>query len=315
MERAAIEPLLQRELAHAYQLTSLLAGIARDDGSDDWGIDAPFEFVAGEIDLRRRAARRRVLHLLGLLESRDVVRTVEFGLRQQRVGLDAKVAELLELWLPPDLRPSIMPLFDRLTLREQAAAAERLGYLVQASVDDPLTALLALGDAHLLGAAMVSYEARFAERLPRVYDELRPMLPLFERMMFLRRVPLFAELSGEDLRGIAEIVDELEVEAGTTLCRKGEPGEEMYVVLSGRVSIRDGKTELAVLGEREIVGELAVLDHDARLADVVCLDDTRLLRLRGSDLSELMARRPPISEQVLLVVVRRLRAVTQRLSQ
>jgi CRP/FNR family cyclic AMP-dependent transcriptional regulator len=253
--------------------------------------------------------------LLGLLESRDVVRTVEFGLRQQRVGLDAKVAELLELWLPPDLRPAIMPLFDRLTLREQAAAAERLGYLVQASVDDPLTALEALDDAHLLGAAMVSYATRFAERLPRVYDALRPMLPLFERMMFLRRVPLFAELSGEDLRGIAEIVDELDVEAGTTLCRKGEPGEEMYVVLSGRVSIRDGKTELAVLGEREIVGELAVLDHDARLADVVCIDDTRLLRLRGADLSELMARRPQISEQVLLVVVRRLRTVTQRLSQ
>ena len=148
-----------------------------------------------------------------------------------------------------------------------------------------------------------------------MYERLLPVLPLFERMTFLRSVPLFGELSGEDLRSVAEIVEVVERPAGTVIFRKGDPGEDLYLIARGQVAVRDGKIELNTLGEREFFGELAVLDREPRSADIVCLVDTRLLRLRSADLGELMARRPQICEPIMLVLVRRLRAITQRVTQ
>jgi HEAT repeat protein len=311
--RDGVEPFVLREVLEAHRLTCVLAGLAHDDGTPDWTIDAPLAFLGGEIELRLSAARRRVLHLLGLLDDRGVLRAVEYALRRRAPGSDAKVAELLELGLSAGLRRMVVPLFDRLSLRERVRAARGLGLDLTGTLRDPLRAIVETGDKHVLCAAMISYGPRFAERYPAIYAAERHVIPLFERMISLRRVPLFSELSGEDLRGVAEILEEVELPAGRDVFQKGEPGEDMYVVLDGQVAIRDGELELAKLGPGELLGELAVLDRDVRMADAHCLVDTRLLRLRGADLTELMARRPQIQEQILLVVVRRLRSVTQRL--
>ena len=59
--------------------------------------------------------------------------------------------------------------------------------------------------------------------------------------------------------------------------------------------------------------ELALLDNEPRMASAVAVEPSWLLRLRGADFRELMARRPQIQERVLQVVVRRLRAATGRI--
>jgi CRP-like cAMP-binding protein len=96
--------------------------------------------------------------------------------------------------------------------------------------------------------------------------------------------------------------------------RKGDPGDDLYVVLRGKIAIRDGKLEVATMGPREFFGELSIIDHEPRSADAIVSEDAQLLRLRSSDLGELMAQRPQIQEQFLIVLARRLRAVTQRVS-
>ncbi|MCS6901194.1 MAG: cyclic nucleotide-binding domain-containing protein [Myxococcales bacterium] len=312
---AAVAPLLDQELASAYRLSCVLGGLAHDDGTPDWEIEPTFAFLAGEVERRILQARARVLHLLALMGNARMVWGVEFGLRRTSAAIDAKVAELLELVLEPGLAKRVVPLFERLSLREQAEIARKLGVLDEGALQDPMQTLVNLEDDHLLGCAAWTYGNRFAERFPKVYEGLAPVLPLFERMTFLRSVPLFSELSGEDLRSVAEIVEYVDFPSEATIFRKGDPGEDLYLIVEGRVAIRDGKVELNQLGEREFFGELAVLDREPRSADVVCLCDTRLLRLRGADLGELMARRPPICEQILLVLVRRLRALTQRVAQ
>ncbi len=310
-----VVPLLDRELASAYRLSCVLGGLAHDDGTPDWEIEPSFAFLAGEVERRILQARARVLHLLALMGNARMVRGVEFGLRRTSAAVDAKVAELLELVLDPPLARRVVPLFDRLSLRERAEIARKLGVLDEGALQDPLQTLVNLEDPHLLGCAAHTYGNRFAERFPRVYEGLTAVLPLFERMTFLRSVPLFSELSGEDLRSVAEIVEYVDYPSEATIFRKGDPGEDLYLIVSGRVAIRDGKIELNTLGEREFFGELAVLDREPRSADVACLSDTRLLRLRGADLGELMARRPHICEQIMLVLVRRLRVLTQRVVQ
>jgi hypothetical protein len=312
---AGVAPLLDQELASAYRLSCVLGGLAHDDGTPDWEIEPAFAFLAGEVERRILQARARVLHLLALMGNARMVRGVEFGLRRTSAAIDAKVAELLELVLEPALARRVVPLFDRLSLRERAEIARKLGVLDEGALQDPMQTLVALEDAHLLGCAALTYGNRFAERFPRVYEGLTSVLPLFERMAFLRSVPLFSELSGEDLRSVAEIVEYVDYPTDATIFRKGDPGEDLFLIVEGKVAVRDGKIELNRLGEREFFGELAVLDREPRSADVVCVSDARLLRLRGADLGELMARRPQICEQIMLVLVRRLRSLTQRVAQ
>lgn len=314
-KRDLIEPLLNQELIYVYRLSSILGGLAHDDGTPDWEIEPHFAFLAGEVERRILQTRMRVLHLLALMGNARIVHSIEFGLRRTSASVDAKVAELLDLVLEPTLSQRIVPLFDRLSLRERTEIAKKLGFLDQQALQDPLQTIVVLQDPLLLGCAALTYKNRFAERFSQIYEGLIPVLHLFERMTFLRSISLFSELSGEDLRSVAEIMEDVNYPAGVTIFRKGDPGEDLYLIVEGRVAIRDGKVELNTLGEREFFGELAVLDREPRSADVVCIYNTRLLRLRGADLGELMARRPQICEQIMLVLVRRLRGLTQRVVQ
>ena len=139
------------------------------------------------------------------------------------------------------------------------------------------------------------------------------MMPLFERMRFLRSVPLFEQLSSADLRSVASIVEQVDCQDRHCVIRQGDAGDEMYVVVKGEVSIRTGERVLATRTARQFFGELSVLDSAPRSADAFCIGDVRLLRLRGADLEELMASRPAIAREVMLVVVRRLREASAQL--
>ncbi|MBL9003921.1 MAG: cyclic nucleotide-binding domain-containing protein [Myxococcales bacterium] len=316
-----VEPVLLLDIAESFRYLSLLAGVARDDGTPDWDLAAEYAFLGGEIELRFRTVRQRVLRMLSLLHSRSLTSAVEIGLRRTQAGItrppdkgdkEAQVAELLEMALPLDLARKVVPLFDKLSLRERLLAAEQVELLDHAAIDDPLAFIVGLDDEHLRVCALITYGQRAAARFPELYAKDAALIPVFERMRFLRSVPLFAEIPGEDLRLVAEILDTVEHPAGEVVFRKGETGEDMYIIAQGKVAIRDGTTTIATLGEREFFGELSVIDREARSADAVVVEPAELLRLRAADLGELMARRPQIQEQILLVLVRRLRVLNAR---
>ncbi|MGZ5967121.1 MAG: cyclic nucleotide-binding domain-containing protein, partial [Polyangiales bacterium] len=294
LPRAAVEPVLERELGRAYRLAAIASGV-RDPS------------LAVEVELRFRETRHRLLQLLALRESRKLVRIVEVGLRKTSPQADAHVAELLEVALPNEIARRIVPLFERLSPRERAQTGVKLGILLPSEVDEPLGTLATLDDPHLLGACALVHP-------DRVPSQVRALVPLFERMKFLRSVPLFGELPGEDLRTIAEIVETIELPAGEVVFRKGDTGDDLFVILRGKVAIREGKLDVATFGPREFFGELSVIDHEPRSADAIVVEDAQLLRLGSADLGELMARRPQIQEQFLVVLARRLREVTQRFS-
>jgi Cyclic nucleotide-binding domain len=297
-----ISPLLERELALAYRMTIILAGIAQDDGTPDWKIDPPYDRLGHEIELEVLSTRERILHLLTLVGNHELARAVEVGLRRSSADVDAKIAELVDVSLPRALSKKVVPLFERMSLRERAEAAGRAPEL-----GDPLAAIIDLGDPVVRGFAMLAYGERFRQRFPAVHESESDMIPLFERMAFLRTVPLFEEMPGHELRAVAEMLSVVEITKDETLFRKGDPGHDLFIVKKGSVSLRDGIVELSVAKEQDFFGELALLDNEPRAASAVTLEQTSLLRLRSADFRELMARRPQIQERVLKVVVRRLR--------
>jgi CRP-like cAMP-binding protein len=84
----------------------------------------------------------------------------------------------------------------------------------------------------------------------------------------------------------------------------------MYVIVEGRVRVFDDGRTINELGEREIFGELALLDPEPRSASCAALSDARLFRLDAETFSQLMAGNIEIVRGVLHVLCGRLRRVT-----
>ena len=132
---------------------------------------------------------------------------------------------------------------------------------------------------------------------------------LIEKVILLKTVPMFALTSEELLAEIGAMLEEVELRAGETIFTKGDVGESMYIIVSGRVRVFDGEggADLSILGEKEVFGELALLDPQPRSASVMALEDASLFRLDGETFSQLMAGNPEIVRGVLHVLCERLR--------
>lgn len=136
------------------------------------------------------------------------------------------------------------------------------------------------------------------------------MLSTVERVVFLKGVELFTEIPGQELARVAQVSEELELAEGAEVMREGELGDSLYLVLEGQVRVTKGGREVAVLGPRECVGELALLDSEPRSATVYTVGPTRLLKLEREAFYELMNDHLEITRGVIKVLTRRLRETT-----
>src|SRR6476646_1408214 len=103
----------------------------------------------------------------------------------------------------------------------------------------------------------------------------------------LKAVPVFSELTDEELRRIATFANEDSVSTGDTLLREGDYSNEMIAIESGTADVmRDGET-IASVGPGDVVGELGVLEKGMRNASVVATSAMRLIRLTNWDVGRL----------------------------
>jgi len=133
------------------------------------------------------------------------------------------------------------------------------------------------------------------------------MLLTVERVLLLSDVNIFAELTGQVLAELSASFEEVELPAGEDVFAKGDYGASMYVVASGRVRVHDNGRELAVLGPREVFGELAALDPELRSATVTVLEDALFLRLDYEALYDLMSGHVELAKNVIRFLCRRYR--------
>jgi CRP-like cAMP-binding protein len=133
-----------------------------------------------------------------------------------------------------------------------------------------------------------------------------------EKVLFLKGVPLFADIPGEELAQLALIAEVVDGEAGQDLVREGDQGDALYLVVEGDLRVLRGDREVSRLGERDVFGEMALLDPAPRSATVRAASDVRLLRIQREDFLEILAERTEIARGVMEVLVRRLREATGR---
>ncbi|MGH2572443.1 MAG: HEAT repeat domain-containing protein [Actinomycetota bacterium] len=141
--------------------------------------------------------------------------------------------------------------------------------------------------------------------------ETLPSLSLMDRVVFLRRVSLFVDLSPADLKHVGEIVTEQAYTDGEVIAEQGEPGDEMYVVVSGEIRVlvtRPGGTlEVARRPPGEAVGEMAIISGAPRMASLVAAGEVRTLAIDRGRFERILRERPEASLAVMRVLSSRLR--------
>ena len=135
----------------------------------------------------------------------------------------------------------------------------------------------------------------------------------------LARVPLFAELSQEELSRISRVAVPREFPKGVRVFHEGDRSDACYIVRSGDLRVTrehpDGRAiALATLGPGDIFGELAMLDGEARSASVETLADCELVALPAVDVRGLLARHAEITVKLVVALTRRLRETNERIA-
>lgn len=135
---------------------------------------------------------------------------------------------------------------------------------------------------------------------------------LIEKVLILRSSDIFQNTPEQELVGLAGILEEMYLEPEENLFSKGDKGTCMYFIYKGRVRIHDGNYTLAVLEDNDIVGELSVLDSEARSASATTLDETILLKLEQEPFYEIMMNNVEVLKGILNTLCRRLRIMDDK---
>jgi CRP/FNR family cyclic AMP-dependent transcriptional regulator len=135
-----------------------------------------------------------------------------------------------------------------------------------------------------------------------------------DRRKLLGSVSIFSSLEEKELDLLLRATTTKRLEAKEMLFRKGDPGNQLYGILSGSLKVMvtgsDGKDVIfTLLGPGRIIGEIALLDAEARSASAVAVERTELLTLHRRELIPFLEGHPRAAiglAGVLAAMVRRL---------
>ncbi len=138
-----------------------------------------------------------------------------------------------------------------------------------------------------------------------------------DRRKLLGKVSIFSSLKPAELDQLLTATTIRRLKAKQTLCRKGDPGNQLYGILSGCLKIlttgKDGKDVVfTLMGPGEVLGEIALLDGEKRSATVIAVEPTELLSLDRRALIPFLDRHPSATISLASVLARRVRRLSDR---
>jgi HEAT repeat protein len=301
------------------------------------------EFMAEALLEAARRYAVQAIQALGLLEEPALSPTVLDGLASPNPLMRASALEILENMAGRDLLRTLFFLWEPETLHPAPGKAPKVGAAEKDSHEGaestPATALMDLlrdKDEWLRACAVLASsdvdDPRLKPALFQLADHENPPLlaetlsmvlngatmkslatiPIMERILYLRKVPLFAELSPVELKQIATIAGEHLFASGEVFARQGDLGDEMFIVVSGEVEVRmrreDG--EQVVITRRkpgEFVGEMSILSDQPRMASLAAVGEVRALCVEKLLFETMLRERPEVSLALIRALVERLR--------
>jgi len=294
------------------------------------------QLLIDQLYLQNSLVHNGVVRILGYLGDVGVVGDLLERLDADEAGVRESAIELLENIADRDLLVKLLPLLERDRERQLILAREVCGWS-EIELDTVLNDLLHVSDfwteMAAVWAALVldrkDLVLAVAEDLTpeageiletikseRGKDEMTEVQPLttMEKITFLKESPFFAALPLEELYHIALSMEEEGAGKGTAVIKEGAKGDKMYIVVNGELEVKkeDGPS-LAILSEKQVFGEQALIDDEPRSASVVALADVSLLSLQRSSFQRLLRRYSSIAFNMMKILSDRLREAQARM--
>lgn len=132
------------------------------------------------------------------------------------------------------------------------------------------------------------------------------MTPRRDTHSAIRSLPIFAGCTEAELDEIDHLADEVHVEAGRTIMRQGDLGQEFAVIRSGEADVVKDGVVVAHLSPGDYFGEVALLDAITRTASIVATTDMTLEVIDRRGFNTLLDDLPRLSRSMLQGTARRL---------
>jgi CRP/FNR family cyclic AMP-dependent transcriptional regulator len=319
-DRAVVTSLVQNEVER-------LVNYAVLDGALSTRLGSRQALLAAEVRLLRARAEKRMFRLLGLVYPRESIERAWVHYRNPDRRIRSNAIELLDTTIDdPELR--VVVAYAESTgyqsgrsqttgagLMAIPAFTRAMSMMADTSDDGgPIDALLARTEpwlremhAYALRADRLSVNEE-GDYMPSGHDDV------MEKLFLLRGVELFNQVPADQLLPLAELAGRGSYAAGSVIFNADDPGDQLYVVVSGEVIIeRDGQT-VATLGRGQAFGEMAILDDAPRSATVRVDQTTECLLVSHDDFGELLDIAPGLARGVMRVLTMRLRNTLERLN-
>lgn len=121
----------------------------------------------------------------------------------------------------------------------------------------------------------------------------------------LKRIPLFADASDEELKKVAAFAETREVSDGTEVIGEGEFSRALLAIEDGTAEVtRDGE-KIADLGPGDIFGEAGMLDDSQRNASVTATSPLKLISMGHFEVKRLKKDAPDVYAKIEALVATR----------
>ena len=154
-------------------------------------------------------------------------------------------------------------------------------------------------------------------------DHLGDATPFAPQMhALIPKCALLENFSPAEVRLLAHFMDVYRAQPGAELIREGEGGDFMLMIIEGKVEVRkrdrwNTPQLIALVDAGKVLGEMSMIDGEARFATCVALEPVLVAMLDRESLARIIVEQPMLGAKVLMEVVlmlsQRLRATSQRL--
>src|SRR5438270_7491843 len=140
------------------------------------------------------------------------------------------------------------------------------------------------------------------------------------KLSVLRKHPIFCELDGDAFEQLCRYAKHTTVKRGATIFSKGDPGNSLIAVISGTVKISvssaDGRNAiLNLIGPGETLGEVAVLDGQARTADAIAHTDCEIVFIDRREFLPFVRSHPALAMKFIELLCTRIRWTSDQVEQ
>ena len=118
----------------------------------------------------------------------------------------------------------------------------------------------------------------------------------------LKRIPLFADASDEELKKVAAFAETKEVGAGSEVIGEGEFSRALLAIEDGTAEVTKDGEKIADLGPGDVFGEAGMLDDDVRSASVTATSPLKLISMGHFEVKRLKKDAPDVYAKIEALV-------------